>query len=67
MAGPTLQGGIQRQCAWELTHEFSVDAAWIGLYYVVEPGLVPNKLTNLRAGRAEVNRLDFIHEWDIQR
>jgi peptide/nickel transport system substrate-binding protein len=63
----TVPWDERMEYARQVVHELSDDAAWIGLYYVVEPGLVPNKLTNLRAGRAEVNRLDFIHEWDIQR
>jgi len=50
----------------QIVHLLSDDVGWMGLYYVVDPDLLPNRVVGRRHARNELNELDFIHEWDLR-
>ncbi|HEY3116047.1 MAG TPA: ABC transporter substrate-binding protein [Chloroflexota bacterium] len=50
----------------KIVHILSDDVGWIGLYHLVGPELWPDRLLNLRQGRNENNRLEFMYEWELK-
>jgi len=51
----------------QIVRLLSEDVGWIGLYHLVEPWLIPNRVTNQPANaKVEFGLLDFIHEWDVK-
>jgi hypothetical protein len=47
-------------------HLLSDDVGWIGLYHLVAPELVPNRVYNMPTAKTEAGLLDLIHEWDVR-
>jgi ABC-type transport system substrate-binding protein len=50
----------------QIVHFLSDDVGWIGLYHLVAPELVPNRVYNMPTAKVEVGLLDVIHEWDVR-
>lgn len=52
--------------ARQIVHKLSDEVAWIGLYHLVAPSLIPNRVPNMPATDKEASMLDFIHDWDLR-
>lgn len=50
----------------QIIHRLSDEVAWIGLYHLIAPSLIPNRVPNMPATDKEASMLDFIHEWDVR-
>lgn len=48
----------------QIVNMLSSDVGWIGLWHIMGPNLVPDRVINMRATNAE--GIQFIHEWDIR-
>lgn len=46
----------------QIVNMLSSDVGWIGLWHLVAPILVPDRITDNRG----LNQLAFIHEWDVR-
>ncbi len=59
---------LDQRMEWgrKIVHILSDDVGWIGLYHLVGPQLVPDRLLNLRHARNENSQLEFMYEWDLK-
>jgi peptide/nickel transport system substrate-binding protein len=66
----TIPTGERMQVGRQLVNRLSEDVGWIGLYYLVGPILLPNKVPNLKIsaspGTWGEQMMEFVHEWEVR-
>lgn len=60
----TIPWNERMEVGKQIVNMLSSDVGWIGLWHLIGPNLVPDRIANMRATNNE--GLHFIHEWDTK-
>jgi ABC-type transport system substrate-binding protein len=60
----TIPWNERMEVGKQIVNMLSADVGWIGLWHLIGPNLVPDRVTGMRA--TNTDGIQFIHEWDVK-